>query len=53
MRWLFPFIYEVIADLPDDLNTTVTTERKGLEAAVVERYEQESFFGNKKTQQWL
>lgn len=53
MTWLLQFIDEVIADLPDNLNATVTTEDEELEVAIFELDEQWSFVGNKKNQQWL
>ena len=53
MTWLLQFINEVIADLPDDLNATVTAEGEEFEVAMLELDEQWSFVGNKKNQQWL
>ena len=53
MTWLLQFIDGVIADLPDDLNATVTAEGEELEVAILELDEQWSFVGSKKNQQWL
>ena len=53
LTWLLQFIDGVIADLPDDLNATVTAEGEELEVAILELDEQWSFVGSKKNQQWL
>ena len=53
MPWLLKFIDEVIADLPDDLNATLTSDNEEFEVAVFELDEQWSYVGNKDNQQWL
>jgi len=53
MTWLLQFINEVVADLPEDLNATVTAEGEEFEVAILELDEQWSFVGSKKNQQWL
>jgi hypothetical protein len=53
MTWLLQLINEVIADLPDDLNATVTAKDEEFEVAVLELDEQWSFVGSKENQQWL
>ena len=53
MPWLLKFIDEVIADLPDDLNATLTSDNEEFEIAVFELDEQWSYVGNKDNQQWL
>ena len=52
MPWLLQFINEIIEELPEDLNATVTSAEE-LEVAVVELDEQWSYVENKKNQQWL
>jgi len=53
MPWLLKFIEEIIKELPDNLNATVTTENEDFKVAVVELIEQWSFVQNKKNLQWL
>ena len=52
MPWLLQFIKEIIEELPESLNATVTNVEE-LEVAVVELDEQWSYVGNKHNQQWL
>ena len=52
MPWLLQFINEVINELPENLNATVTASEE-LEVAVIELDEQWSYVGNKNNQQWL
>ena len=53
MPWLLKFINEIIADLPDDLNATLTSDNEEFEVAVFELDEQWSYVSNKDNQQWL
>lgn len=53
MPWLLKFIDEIIADLPDDLNATITSDNEQFEVAVFELDEQWSYVGSKDNQQWL
>jgi transposase-like protein len=53
MPWLLGFIHEIISELPDDLNVTVSTENEDFEVAIIELDEQWSYVGNKKNKQWL
>ncbi len=52
MPWLLQFINEIIEELPEDLNATVTSNKE-VEVAVIELDEQWSYVGNKNNQQWL
>ena len=52
MPWLLQFINEIIEELPEDLNATVTSTEE-IEVAVFELDEQRSYVGNKSNQQWL
>lgn len=52
MPWLLQFINEIIEELPESLNATVTSTEE-LEVAVIELDEQWSYVGNKGNQQWL
>jgi transposase-like protein len=52
MPWLLQFINEIIKELPEDLNATVTSTEE-LEVAVVELDEQWSYVQKKDDQQWL
>lgn len=52
MPWLLQFINEIIDELPENLNATVTCTEE-LEVAVIELDEQWSYVGNKGNQQWL
>ena len=52
MPWLLQFINEIIEELPENLNATVTNTEE-LEVAVIELDEQWSYVGNKKNPQWL
>ena len=52
MPWLLQFINEIIQELPEDLNATVTSTEE-LEVAVVELDEQWSDVEKKDNQQWL
>lgn len=53
MPWLLKYINEIIEELPDHLNATVTSDKEELEVAIIELDEQWSYVGNKKNQQWL
>ena len=46
------FINEIIEELPDKLNATVTNTEE-LKVTVIELDEQWSYVGNKKNPQWL
>lgn len=52
MPWLLQFINEIIKELPEDLNATVTGTEE-LEVAVIELDEQWSYVQKKDNQQWL
>ena len=52
MPWLLQFINEIIEELPETLNATVTSVDE-LEVAVIELDEQWSYVGHKGNQQWL
>ncbi len=52
MTWLLGFIDDIILELPDDLNASVTKGDQ-LEVAIVELDEQWSCVGNKNNKQWL
>lgn len=52
MPWLLQFIDEIIKELPENLNATVTTTDV-FEVAVIELDEQWSYVGSKGNQQWL
>ena len=52
MPWLLQFINEIIEELPEDLNATVTGTEE-LEVAVIELDEQWSYVQKKDNQQWL
>ncbi len=52
MPWLLQFLSEIIEDLPEGLNATVT-QTEEFEVAVIELDEQWSYVGNKNNQQWL
>lgn len=52
MPWLLQFINEIIEELPESLNATVTSVDE-FEVAVIELDEQWSYVGNKNNQQWL
>lgn len=52
MPWLLQFINEIIVELPENLNATVTGSEE-LEVAVIELDEQWSYVGSKGNQQWL
>lgn len=52
MPWLLQFVEEIIHELPEDLNATVSSTEE-LEVAVIELDEQWSYVGNKTNQQWL
>ena len=53
LTWLLQFINKIVAELPKDLNATVTSDNEEFEVAILELDEQWSFVGNKKNQQWL
>lgn len=53
MPWLLGFMNEIIMELPDHLNATVTSDVEELECAVVELDEQWSYVESKKNKQWL
>ena len=52
MPWLLQFINEIIEELPEDLNATVTSAEE-FKVAVIELDEQWSYVGSKNNQQWL
>lgn len=52
MPWLLQFAENIIKELPENLNATVTGKDE-LEVAVIELDEQWSYVGNKKNKQWL
>jgi len=52
MPWLLHFVNQIINELPENLNATVTCTEE-IEVAVIELDEQWSYVGNKKNQQWL
>lgn len=52
MPWLLQFINEIIQELPENLNATLTSTQE-LEVAVIELDEQWSYVGKKDNQQWL
>jgi transposase-like protein len=52
LPWLLQFINEIVEELPEDLNATITSTDE-LEVAVIELDEQWSYVGNKGNQQWL
>lgn len=52
MPWLLKFLGEIILELPEDLNASVTSLAE-LEVAIVELDEQWSYVSNKRNKQWL
>ena len=52
MPWLLQFINEIIEELSEDLNATVTGKDE-MEVAVIELDEHWSYVGNKSYQPWL
>lgn len=52
MPWLLGFMDDIILELPENLNASITSADE-LEVAVIELDEQWSYVGNKKNQQWL
>ena len=52
MPWLLHFVNQIINELPENLNATLTCTEE-IEVAVIELDEQWSYVGNKKNQQWL
>lgn len=52
MPWLMQFINDIVKELPENLNATVTNAEE-LEAAIVELDEQGSYVEKKDNQQWL
>ena len=53
LTWLLQFINKIVAELPNNLNATLTSDSEEFEVAILELDEQWSFVGNKKNQQWL
>ena len=52
MPWLLQFINEIIEELPENLNATVTSTEE-LDVTVIELDEQWSYVGAKRNPQWL
>jgi len=53
MPWLLGFMKEIISELPEDLNATLTTKSKEFDVAIFELDEQWSYVQKKENKQWL
>lgn len=53
MPWLLKFIDEIVRELPENLNVSLTYEDEEFDVAIFELDEQWSYVGNKGNQQWL